>query len=1013
MPKYIFNGEEISEDFVNQAFEASGLSTLQEYIESKQGLEVLPDENFQQDGVAGADAPSETGLGPVTAAPESTDLDLGTSLLDLSDPVQPTPAPFRPEALTEEEKALESERRQEPFSNIKTKHGFDYKDIPTTFKEVTTEGEDKIVLSKTGIPRTIQAGEESTTGNFTVGQVNQFSDVLSNTIDTLFKKNDLTEDGINFRSDVTSNFSLSEAYMGLLEKQEFDKVNELQTGIIDNAVDYILENKDVYLDNKNISRTDLRNTVAKLGNQAFTTKTLTAISTADKNQQKIKIDSDSPDVTFERENKQTDFLLKNNTLEEKSLVNQERERSKVLSTMRSISNILEKKDLSDEEQKAQLQAYQLQKTKFDSLNSSIKKIRENIGDNIEYTDSYGNPILESEIKIAEETITTKAQKNNNLSLRESLREEYLILIKEQDQLNASALGIDISKDDFSDLFKGLGLYGKNRNLFTLDRALKASREGVGTMGGFNQITADVKEKLFLNSETKETLENYRSAQIDLDVRFEAIKNLYLLNKSPESLEKNLFVDFAFKAIEATGVLGSSKEAMLKAGTSRNTKDIIDSFANEYNSVNLDEIQSGEVPSIRFNDASRKALERTVVDEIVEGTGAFVPLMAEFAVLTAATQGAATVLGAGNYLRKISQSKNIYDKAKYVAIMSGVEEIKTQAIGFKTGSGLAFGAVGGITPNIKLKGKYASFFNGFSNKVFKGAAVGVAAGEAAQVTEAFIEDLTTDVDFDTFIKETYTDASSQAIARRMFTSAGTFGLLGFTHLRKTDVSMKSYQAETTKLMDQYRNQNYAIEILKEDLNQTPKTKQQLDPDLPQNQGFYLAPKSLGIKENLTIEQKQKALQNLESVQPDLLNLINARTHEFKLDIENPNFEANATNYINRTFSSLDVEKKPTVKFVDSYTEMPEGAKNDTAKFSPENNTMYFVKSKFNAGRLAHELTHFGLSAYFHKKPGELKRFNDKLIETLENSFKTEMEDGKSLSQAIKETYGFDLRKNREF
>ena len=83
MPKYIFNGEEISEDFVNQAFEASGLSTLQEYIESKQGLEVLPDENFQQDGVAGADAPSETGLGPVTAAPESTDLDLGTSLLDL------------------------------------------------------------------------------------------------------------------------------------------------------------------------------------------------------------------------------------------------------------------------------------------------------------------------------------------------------------------------------------------------------------------------------------------------------------------------------------------------------------------------------------------------------------------------------------------------------------------------------------------------------------------------------------------------------------------------------------------------------------------------------------------------------------------------------------------------------------------------------------------------------------------------------------------------------------------
>ena len=65
------------------------------------------DENFQQDGVAGADAPSEI------AAPEDTESQPDLGLLDLQDPVQPTPAPFRPEALTEEEKALENQRRQE------------------------------------------------------------------------------------------------------------------------------------------------------------------------------------------------------------------------------------------------------------------------------------------------------------------------------------------------------------------------------------------------------------------------------------------------------------------------------------------------------------------------------------------------------------------------------------------------------------------------------------------------------------------------------------------------------------------------------------------------------------------------------------------------------------------------------------------------------------------------------------------------------------------------------------
>jgi hypothetical protein len=558
------------------------------------------------------------------------------------------------------------------------------------------------------------------------------------------------------------------------------------------------------------------------------------------------------------------------------------------------------------------------------------------------------------------------------------------------------------------MFNALGLYGKNRNLHALDMALKASRAGVGTMGGFNQMTADVKEKLILNSETRKTLENYRAAQTDLDTRFEAIKNLYLLNKSPENLEKNLLSDFVFEAVSATGILGNRKEAMLTVGTSRNTKDIIDNYSREYNEVNTDEINSGEVPSIQFNEKSRKALERTVVDEVVEGTGAFVPLMAEFAGLTVATQGAATVLGAGNYLRRISQSKSIYDKAKYIGIMSGIEEIKTQTIGFKTGSGFAFGLVGGVTPNVKFKGRY-SFLNGFTNKVFKGAAVGVAAGEAAQITEHFIEDLNSDVDFDTFIKETYTDASSQAIARRMFTSAGTFGLLGFTHLRKADVSFKAYESKTRELMDQYRQQSISIEVLKQSLDQAPKAKKQLDPDLAQNQPLILAPKNLGIKENLSFEQRKKILENLEAVQPDLLNLINARTHEFKLDIENPNFEANATSYVNRTFAGMNIPNKPSVKFVDSWEQLPEGVKGDRAKFDKIKNTLTFVKSEFSAGRFAHELTHFGLAAYFHKNPGELRRFNDKLIQTLESSFKVEMEGGKTLTQAIKDVYGFDLRK----
>ena len=253
---------------------------------------------------------------------------------------------------------------------------------------------------------------------------------------------------------------------------------------------------------------------------------------------------------------------------------------------------------------------------------------------------------------------------------------------------------------------------------------------------------------------------------------------------------------------------------------------------------------------------------------------------------------------------------------------------------------------------------------------------------------------------------------------MFTSAGTFGLLGFTHLRKADVSFNAYESKTRELMRQYALQSQYIETLKSELkDQRPIAGEgglKTDPDLNKNTIFVLAPRELGIRDNMTIEQKRKALENLEAVQPDLLNLINARTHEFKLDIENPNFEANATNYVNKTFAGLNIKNKPSVKFVEDYTEMPQGEKNDTAKFNRDTNTLYFVKSKFNAGKLAHELTHFGLAAFFHENPKELKRFNDKLISTLEKSFAQEINDtGKSLSQLITEKYGkrgggFDFR-----
>ncbi len=115
---YEINGNKYSVEDLQQAAQQFGMS-FEEYMQKMQakGLteiqEQTTDENFQQDGVAGAGAPS------VSVAPEGMDLDLGTSFLDLSDPVEETPTitPIRPGVLSKEEVDVEKQKRKEQKTN--------------------------------------------------------------------------------------------------------------------------------------------------------------------------------------------------------------------------------------------------------------------------------------------------------------------------------------------------------------------------------------------------------------------------------------------------------------------------------------------------------------------------------------------------------------------------------------------------------------------------------------------------------------------------------------------------------------------------------------------------------------------------------------------------------------------------------------------------------------------------------------------------------------------------------
>jgi len=1119
MPKYIFNGEEISEDFVNQAFQASGLSTLQEYIESKQGLEVLPDENFQQDGVAGADALS--GI----AAPESTELssDLGSSAFTEGDPfglqaqqdVLDTDITGEkiqssaPVSLTEKtvdddfnlNKLLPKEKlnstdnetdfvrltknalnskgfniRQagvgtdevlitapndkelrlnlqnpsirsrmfmtntainqvnqigardefqtfgEPFkkydafseieefmknnsqgdiskTNLVKKHGINYKDLELNYD---FEGDKSRKVRGRNLDGTTNRG------SFSANQVNNFSDILTYTTEKFFKEKSLEKFGIDLGSDFKG-FSLAEFYSRKVKDQDMDLPSEVQTAIIDYATDHVLKNKNLFLNNENVAKNDLRNVIAKLGNQNFIDSSIEAIANLDEQNQKEErqaISISNQDVE--------DFINGNyyNLNEnEISINNANISRDKIIEQIEAIDVFLENNDVNSEisiaKQEEKNSLIQKRNALIKDLNSQKETIEElttkttyvpvpyGVGTAMTFsstqaslTDDFGNLIKEKEKNIT--ASIKKTAGNQPISFRKALRLELEDGIKALKQLSLEGKNTIVGKPDFSDTLLQNNRYGGlNDSGSAYAKAL--IKESDLTLDDIYKINST--SALGFSEEVKSKLNAYSSAHLDLRLKLEALKNLYVLNKSPENFEKNRLADFSFEAVAATKILGSRDEAMLAVGTSRNSKDIINNFRNNYNIINKEEIESNEVPLMEFNEKSEEALKRTLVDEIVEGTGSFVPLAVEFGVLTVGTQGAATVLGAGNYIKRIAQSKRFYDRAKYLTIMSGIEEFKTQAVGFRTGAGATFATVGGLTPSFKIKGKY-SFFNNILNKVFKGAGVGTIAGEASGITETFIESLNSDVDFNTFIENTYTNATDKEIGRRLAASAGTFAILGTTHLRAPDVSWSKYQQQTKENFAFYHANALRINNFEKELaGQTVE-----------------APPELRFKPELTTEQKQEVLQTAKDIQVDLGNFLDARTHEVRLDSNNPNFEANAASHINKVFSGLSVENKPTINFVETSEQLPGGKANETAKFDKIKNTLYFVKNKFNGGRFAHELTHFGLAAYFHKNPNELRRFNDKLISSLDAAFTKaygkDYIENTTLKEAIKKVYGVD-------
>jgi hypothetical protein len=849
----------------------------------------------------------------------------------------------------------------------------------------------------------------------TSDQFNEFANAVNYSITDLNKKESLVNLGIDIKQ--FNGLSIAEQLKNI---QEAGKKGELDTFVIDNALEYIKQG--TFLQDNNISEEEARDAIAQISTRKdYIGQRLQFDANQFKKEQKELIQGIQ--VTEEalnewdlqayndasREDKRIMALNRQQDALKRQLKTADGEAAFALKkqieyTQKEIdSNIpLAWKNLSLDE-KRKLSYYDRQRLAGSDSRKS-------------YTGIDGNPInlSDDEINAATDQMLQNAAAKPELTIRESLEQENLDLLKEQklwsiegkEMVAVSRKEIQAGRGREVLAKNGYNLYADNSEYFNIP------------------VKDLYNANLFLTGEAKAAVESYGIWKTNLDKKRIAINELYHYNRSPEELENFKIINFGAAAIKASGILGSQDKSANVLKDNRSTLDIIKDFEIQYNSINEDKIQKGEVPAIAFNKDQEKAFERTMADNIVEGTGAFVPMIAEFAALEFLTGGigggpmlAKSFLKAGeaggisgligltDYMQKLSRSKSTLDRFKLAGILMGKEEVKTQLAGFKTGSGVAFSGVGQLIPNARL-----GFLSGTFNKLIKGGFSGAVAGEVAGLTEAAIGSVTGDENFQHFLDVNYRDISGKEIAERIFTNAAVFGLIGGTHLKKTDVSYKAYKKETAL----HELQKYALDrkiSLIEQVNKGEKTLEEVQED--------------GItKEMLT----EKNVQELKDMQYSLNKFLEARRGQEKWDPESPTFETDAKDFLKNTFKGLGLElgdgKDIKLEFVDSVfdlegvdkidpktgKELKENQVSDSAKWVPSENKFQFVKNRFSSGKFAHEIFHGGLKAFFHNKPNELRRFNTDLVGIITKTLNIgEGEQGDKIAKAIKDMYGLDLRK----
>ncbi len=500
--------------------------------------------------------------------------------------------------------------------------------------------------------------------------------------------------------------------------------------------------------------------------------------------------------------------------------------------------------------------------------------------------------------------------------------------------------------------------------YTFEQLMKL--RNAGTDLEIFDVVVGEDEKL-AQSISNDMFDNYNNRRRALNIRQQALDELYLYDIDPGSVEK-----------KGTGLLSQFEKTALKATFGdviediypQTQRDLLDVTENVFSDL-----------GIETTEAQKKNFERTFGMQVAEGVGYFVPELAKFAVANAITGG---VLGTAktmvqtangwkaitwaNRINQLKRSGSTLNKAKGLVFDAIVEEIKFKGVtggesATGAGAGFALGGAGFRALPFKLSPKVLSYrnqavINPIFNKVVGGGIGGATSSEVALVVEDMYKAATTDKDLLSLLKKSFVedaDGNDVDVLERYFVNAAVFSAIGVTHMRPKDIrkistvrNLNNEYKGKLELENALRAQNKG-KMTEVEYNNT------LDKYYQTESVLAMADKGYNDLNMSQIRTQRDAAQEWLSTDPSKRS--DAFTDSAQARAVINKYDQSITrvrSVINKTLENVEesniLGNDFKYKVVDT---LPEG---DKGLFLPKSNEIIINLSEFKAGVTEHEINH---------------------------------------------------------